>query len=249
MFQLVNPTAVLLKHINLRQEKHGKAKVDALDFDFVLKGDHTLLALLDDRLPGALYYDPDAEPAQQTLGGLAPTPHKPRFSRISQIPWSMEGTGFDMAFHYGVDGETVPIEFGGGKASVKRAEFEGPVVTIFCRYATTDIPEGALDKLRTKVDRGTIDITLVQNERLREEFGGEAIDGTTEAFERDHPLFDGASDGPEDGDDSEGGEPDATDAFVEQHGEPGEFVNDNRPEVPGSGRSRRKGRHDASTAH
>ena len=71
----------------------------------------------------------------------------------------------------------------------------------------------------------------MQNERLREEAAGDTIDGTTAAFERDHPLFNQAGDGEPDEDD---GPEDDDDADPDEGGGSGLAADD--PPKPKRGR-------------
>lgn len=206
MFQLVTPTIVRLKHINLRQETHGKQKVSAVDLDFVLEGRNDNLALLHPDLMEAHYHDPDADQGQETVDGVPRVLQKLRFPKLGALPWTDETTGCDMTVVYGLGDDISNIEFTDGKTTVKRVELkEDGISHIFFRYSTSHIEDGALDKLRRKVEQ-VVEVTLVQQEKLRQD----AIDGSKAAFERDHPE---ASDifsqehggyGPEDEQDSEG---------------------------------------------
>lgn len=206
MFQLQTPRHVRLKHINLRTEKHGKNDVDAVDLDFVIEGtNEDVLSLLSDDLCDALYYDPDAS-GQEQIEGVKRATSKLRFPRIGAMPWSSQGSGMDLTISWGID-EEEPIEFFDGKASTKAfMANEGGTVMLGFRYSNAAIPDGALDKLRKK-QKQMVEVTMVQQERMRTaavEGGGEAIDGSVEAFEADHP--------------------DAGQLFAEAHGEEGAEV-------------------------
>jgi hypothetical protein len=216
---------VKLVHINVRTEKHGKNDVDAADFDFSYKTTNsTVLGLLHPHLCAALFYNPDADDGQQEVEGLPPVLPKLRFPRLGALPWAEEVHGVDLTVHYGLGDDESNIEFSDGKVVLKRVELEDGTAELFFQFRTAAVPDGALDKLRKKLKQG-VEVTVVQNERLRTSAveRTDAIDGTTAAFERDHPgagegdatdLFSQTSSeggaGPEDDDGgSEGGEPDA----------------------------------------
>jgi hypothetical protein len=209
MFQLITPTTVRLKHINLRQETHGKHKVDAIDLDFVLEGRNLNLALLHPDLCAAHYHDPDADAGQETAEGVEQVLPKRRFPQAGPIPWDDVTTGTDLTVIYGLGDDDSNIDMTGGKTATKRIELkEDAVAHIFFRYSTTNFEDGALDKLRKKLDQ-VVEVTLVQNEQLRKE----AIDGSVDAFKRDHPeagdIFSDMHGGDEDSD-SEGGTTDVS---------------------------------------
>lgn len=194
MFQLIEPTTFTLTHINLRREKHGKKKVSAVDFDFVLGGDNFVLDLLDERLRTRLYYDPDDESGQQSVDGVKRVLRKLLLPRLGpKIPWGEEHTGMKLTIVYGVGDERSNLEFDDGKVVVKSIETkENGQAAIAWRFSTIYIPSGAIDKLKELTD-SNVTGTLVQNEALR-----------------DRAVQDGD---PED-DDEDDDAPDATDLFA-----------------------------------
>lgn len=202
MFTLPNPTIAKLKHINLRTETHGKEKVSACDLDLVLEGPNTLLDLLDDRLLPSLYWDPEADKGQALLDDVKPVLAHLRFTRLGKVPWSDEGDNMALDVIYGLGDARSNIVFGKGKATMKNVELkDGGTVAPAWRFSTSWIEDGAIDKLRHSVDH-SIEIMLTQNEPS--EPVGDVIDGSVAAFEADHPE-------PE--------ERDATDLFVDAHGD------------------------------
>lgn len=208
MLQLIEPRHVRLRHISINTEKHGKRDVDRLDVDLVVEGpNHEVLSLLDDRLLDALYHDPDGGD-QPPLDGVPRHPSKARFPRMGAFPWTSQGSGMDLTIYWGLDDEA-PIRFFGGKAKTKSAVAnDGGLSMVAVQFSTTEIPDGAIDKLRKKLKQ-MVEVTLIQQERVRTEAveKQEPIDGTRGPDAGD--LFAAEHGGPEDGADSEGGEADA----------------------------------------
>ena len=215
MFQLVTPTHVKLKHINVRTETHGKEKVSAVDLDFVREASNSeVLDLLHPDLCEAMHHDPDADNGQETVPGVRRVLPKLRFPKLSTFPWVVEGSGMDLTVIYGLGDELSNIEFADGRATTKRVEQGDGTAAVFWRYSSNAVPDGAIDKLRKKLDQ-MVEVTLIQQERLRTdavEGKGPAIDGTAAAFQADHPeagdLF-AAEHGGEGGEGSAGGDPDS----------------------------------------
>lgn len=196
MFQLIEPTTIRLKHINLRDEKHGKHKVSAADFDYALEGDNQILDLLHPKLRAMLYFDPDTVSGQGTVDGVTKTLRKPVMPQLGvKFSWALERTAMDMVVIYGVGDERSNIAFDGGKLVIKGFEAkDNGVAAIFFRFSTSAIPDGALDKMRLLTDQA-VTATLIQNERLLEQ-----------QMQR--------GDDPDEDDEEEGNAPDATDLFL-----------------------------------
>lgn len=198
IIQFVTPRTVRLSHLNIRDEKHGPESVSALDADLVIEGGNSILALLHAGLKDALFYRSDDTEDQGTIESVEEIAPDLRFPKMaSTIKWDLEQTGMDVKVVFGTADERSNIHLSDCKVKVKSFSVsEGGSCAITMQASTSNIPDGALDKLRRLLNR-QIDITLVQNEQLRAQA---VIDGTV-----GHPGA--AQDGPDDADD-EGSDPD-----------------------------------------
>jgi hypothetical protein len=76
MFQLVDPTQVTVTNANPRRELHGEEKVRAIDLAFVVRGDNTLLDLIQQGLREHHFCNRAADAQQQELPNmLVPLPN------------------------------------------------------------------------------------------------------------------------------------------------------------------------------
>lgn len=202
MFQLVHPATVKLMHINVRTEKHGPNDVDAFDLDFQIGGENQkVLALLHPDLCAALCHDEDGDDGQETVEGVPPHLPNIRFPKLAEsLPWTEEATGVDLTVIYGLGDDTSNIKLEGGKAATKKFSVEeGGSASVAFRYSVAGYPDGVIDKLRKKLKQD-VTITMVRPEKLRQD----AIDGTGEQFQAEHPDLPG---------------PDAGELFAQQHGD------------------------------
>lgn len=213
MFQLPEPTNVMLQQITTHLVKRGKKEFrDAYSLHFELEAANAaVLALLHPKLCAALYHDAKADDGQQTAPGIDPVLPDLRFPRMAQFPWPDEATGMDLVVVLGLGDERSNVALDDGKLSTKTVNVkQGGTARLAFSFWTEAMPDGALDKLRGK-QRQSVQITLVQPERLRADA---VIDGTV-----GHPGAAAAQRAAE-----EAGQQrldaDATGAFLAQHGDP-----------------------------
>lgn len=214
MFELLTPTAATLKSVTPRNEHHGDDIVVAVSMRMEVTGPNTLLDLLSPRLRHALY---QAVEGQDQLPGVEPSTPLLRSNDFDHHTLKASFEGWTLQVDHGVD-EDDPITLGSAKVDAFRLEaMEGGTIKLAFRVGSNDISAEEIGLLCGKLG-SEISITLHAPEKVPE-----AIDGTTQAFERDHPdagsLFAAAhgEGGPEDtgGDaDDEGG----VDAQPEQSG-------------------------------
>jgi len=204
LFQLDTFIEATLASVTNRIERHGDEGVPAVSLRLEITAGNTLLDLIDPKIREALYKAVDG---QEDLPGVDPSTPVLRCNSFEKhtLPTSYEG--WTLAVDDGID-DTKPMLFGGSK--VDKFSFEckqGGSIVLSMRVGTSDVDAEKLGKL-AMYNGQSIWITLKAPENK-----AEAIDGTQEAFERDHPdatdLF--AAGGPEDDerDESEGGETDA----------------------------------------
>ena len=205
MFELSTPTEALLKTFTPRTEKHGDDEVSAASLGLKIIGPNTLLDIVQPGVRDMLY---KASESQDQLPGV--DPHTPllRAKGVETVKLAACFDGWTLKIDHGLDGGD-PFVIGGSRVDkFVVTPHEGGSVEIDFRVGSSDIDETEAGWLYGH-QKHDITITLHAPEKPVD-----AIDGTTEAFERDHPeasaadLFAAEHGGPED-DDSEGGEPDA----------------------------------------
>lgn len=210
MFELLQPTEALLKTFTPRTEKHGEDEVSAASLGLRITGANTLLDILQPGLRDMLY---KAVEGQEQLPGMPPNTPLLRAKGVESIKLTACFEGWTLKIDRGMDADA-PFVIGSSKCDkYVVTPHEGGSVDIDFRLGSSDIDETEAGWLYGH-QKQTITITLHAPEKPVE-----AIDGSTEAFERDHPdatdLF--AAGGPEDEredereDESEGGQTDAGD--------------------------------------
>ena len=206
MFELATPTEALLKTFTPRTEKHGDDEVSAASLGLKIVGPNTLLDIVQPGVRDMLY---KAAESQDQLPGV--DPHTPllRAKGVETVKLAACFEGWTLEIDHGLDGGD-PFVIGGSRVDkFVVTPHEGGSVEIDFRVGSIDIDETEAGWLYGH-QKHDITITLHAPEKPVD-----AIDGTTDAFERDHPeasaadLFAAEHGGPED--DSEGGEPDAED--------------------------------------
>lgn len=221
MFEILTMTEVHLATFTKREETHGDEKVAAVSIGVELTGANTLLDAIDPQIRHALYrvVDEAAEP----MPGIEPATPVLRCNSFEKHSLTATHEGWTLCVDDGID-ETAPMTFGGCK--VDKLAFEakqGGSVVLRFRIGTSDLDAERLGKLGM-LHGHAMWITLKAPEKK-----AEAIDGTTAAFQADHPdagdLFaaghggEGGEGGPEDDADSEGGEADAQLSVGPEHRE------------------------------
>jgi hypothetical protein len=220
MFSL-STTEVKLASMTPRTEKHGDEDVSAVSLGLRMTSSNTLLDALDPGLRLAIFAPVEG---QDELPGVEPSTPLLRTKRLESLKLSCCFEGWTVAIDRGLD-EDDPIKLGGAKVDrFVVVPHEGGSVDISFRVGSSDIDEAEAGWLFGRLGKPIV-VTITPPEKP-----AAAIDGSTEAFERDHPgasgqadLLDGGAEeagdafaaahgeGPDDerGDDSEGGHPDA----------------------------------------
>lgn len=209
MFQLSNFTRVVLGSLNVRSEMHGTAPVPAVDLKFELTSANHLLDEIDDQLKPMLYMAGDeGDEDQPELDGVEPITDMPflRCADLEPVQFKKEYAGYSLVIDHGLGGDSnVSI----GLCEVNKMVFEplegGSLKTTF-RVQASNISADVIGKLGVLV-KHEVQITLLPPMLT------EAIDASSSTG--DWPFgTNGDGNRPNDGADSEGGETDATDAFL-----------------------------------
>lgn len=206
MFQIETFTEAHVASVTNRTETHGDEKVPAVSIGLEITCANTILDQIDPTLRQSLY---KAVEGQDELPGVEPATPVLRCNSIDRVTLPTAHEGWTLNVDDGID-ETDPMLFGGVKVDKFTVEpQQGGSIVLRFRCGTSDIDAERLGKLGMHNGQ-SIWITLTAPKAPEP-----VIDGSVEAFERDHPeagdLFaaqhgDGADD---DADDIEGTDEDA----------------------------------------
>ena len=212
MFQLTEFTMATVQSVTNRVEKHGDEDVPAVTIKLSIEGPNTLLDAIDPQIRHALYKAKPEETPE--LPGVEPATPILRCNSFEKHTLTTAHDGWTLAVDNDID-DTQPMKFGGAKVDkfVVEAKQGGTIVLSF-RVGTSDVDADRLGWLGMH-NSESIWITLTPPPKP-----ADAIDGTKEAFKKDHPdatdLFAAQhGGGPEDESGSEGGDPDAGQASKE----------------------------------
>lgn len=183
MFELQTPTAAKLCTLTPRTEKHGDDEVSALSMGLKIIGANTLLDLLSPTLRDALY---TAVPGQDQLPGVEQHTPLRRTKDIESMVLPFAFEGWTLRIDYGAD-EDDPLVLGACKVDKFRLSvMEGGTIELSFRVGTSDVDERDGGILFGKMGH-ELSITL---SAPLPDAAAETIDGTTQAFEHDHPSED-----------------------------------------------------------
>lgn len=178
-FQLLAPTTAKLTSFTPRIEKHGDANVPAVSLGLTITGPNTLLDALQPGLREAVY---KAVPGQDVLPGVEQSLPLLRSRALERIKLKLpEMEGWQLIVQHGI-GDDSAIDLHQCKADAFQVEpFEGGSVELKFRVGPSDVDETYLGRLGMKLGQE------VQIQLIAPAAPAEAIDGSKEAFERDHP--------------------------------------------------------------
>jgi hypothetical protein len=225
MFQLTETTEARLATVTNRVEKHGDEDKPAVTLGLEITTANTILDLIDPKIREALFKPVEG---QEDLPGVERSTPVLRCNAFDKHTLETSHEGWTLNVDDNID-ESDPMVFG----SVKVDRFsidahQGGSITLRFRAGTSDVDADKLGKLAMHNGQ-SIWITLTAPDPK-----ADAIDGSKEAFEKDHPdageLFGAAHGGPGESD-SEGGDPDISD-------QPSEATGDDRVNWPFPGDSR-----------
>lgn len=183
MFQIHEMTEVHLATFTKREETHGDEKVPAVTIAVELTGANTLLDSIDPKIRHALYM---AVEGQEQLPGVEPATPVLRCNSFEKHTLTAAHEGWTLAVDDGID-DTTPMLFGGCKVDKLQVEAkQGGSVVLRFRIGTSDLDAERLGKLGM-LHGHSMWITLKAPEKP-----ADVIDGSVEAFERDHPGADSA---------------------------------------------------------
>lgn len=230
MFEILDPTEAKVCSVTNRTEQHGDDRVPALSIGLEIEAANTLLDQIDPNIRQALF---KAVEGQEQLPGVEPSTPVLRCHSIDHAVLTTVHEGWTLTIDDSID-DSAPMTFGGVKVDKFKVDAkQGGSIVLKLRCGTSDIDAERAGALAMHNGQ-SIWITLTPPEAP-----ADAIDGSTDAFRRDHPGADAQADLLDTGD--------AGDAFAQAHGpedpeDPdGEGdTPDVEPEKPARGRRSRK---------
>lgn len=182
MFELTDLTEARIASVTNRIEKHGDEDVPAVSLTVEFTAENTLLDLIDPGLRHALYKaKPDTEPE---LPAMEPSTPILRCNSIDKVRLTTVHEGWRLFVDDNID-EADPMAFAGVKVDKLELDaMQGGSVKIRMRLGTSDVDADKIGAL------GMNNGQSVWLRLLKPEKAEPVIDGTTEAFKRDHPGAD-----------------------------------------------------------
>lgn len=178
MLEITEFTEALLTNVTNRKEKHGDEDVPAVTLAVEITTANTILDAICPGLRHALY---KAVEGQEQLPGVEPTTPVLRSNVIERVSLTTMHEGWRLAVDDGID-DTDPMLFGSVKVDKLKVDAkQGGSITLGVRLGTSDVDSERLGKLAMHNGQ-SIWIKLLKPEKAEP-----AIDGSVEAFERDHP--------------------------------------------------------------
>jgi hypothetical protein len=209
-FQLLTATHAKLSSFTPRIEKHGDENVPAVSLGLTITGPNTLLDALQPGLRAALYTAPEGQEVLPGVEQSLPLLRSRALERIKLKVPDMEG--WQLVIEHGIADDSA-VDLHGCKVDGFVLEpFEGGSVELKFRVGTSDVDETYMGHLAMKLGQ-EVKITLHAPQPKPD-----AIDGTVEAFQKDHPDADKS----------------AADLFQEVHGDDdddGPTLDDEQPEA------------------
>jgi hypothetical protein len=204
MFQLPDFVQATITSVTTRTEAHGEDRVPAVTIGLAIEAANTMLDQIDPQIRHALYKAVDG---QEELDGIEPSTPVLRCNSFDSIALTTSHEGWTLQLDDNID-ESDPMTFGGVKVDKLKVDAkQGGSIVLRFRAGTSDVDAERLGAL------GMHNGEDVWIKLLPPKKADPVIDGTAEAFERDHPdaadLFAaGGGDPDSDTSDSEGGHPD-----------------------------------------
>ncbi len=155
-FELLKWEPVRIRHVNLRGEKHGEETVSALDIKVELPIENRRLDMFHPELCDKTYFNREAAQGQLAMDEVPETLPNLIFPQMKAArKWDLELKDARVVFDYGLgDARGSNIDLHGSKIKGFELEMiEGGAVNVVFTIQNNEFPDGALDKLRHKLDQ------------------------------------------------------------------------------------------------
>lgn len=178
MFEIPEFVEARLASVTNRIEKHGDEDVPAITLKVELTAANTILDGIEPSLRHALY---KAVEGQDQLPGVEPATPVLRSNVLEKVLLTTSHEGWRLAVDDSID-ENEPMLFGGVKVDKLSIDAkQGGSIVLGMRLGTSDIDAERLGAL------GMHNGQSIWIKLLKPEKAADVIDGTTAAFEADHP--------------------------------------------------------------
>ena len=185
MFQILTPTEAHVASVTNRTEAHGDDRVPALSIGLEIEAANTLLDQIDANIRQALYKAVDG---QEQLPGVEPSTPVLRCHSIDHAVLTTVHEGWTLTIDDSID-DSAPMKFGGVKVDKFKVDAkQGGSIVLKLRCGTSDIDAERAGALAMH-NGSSIWITLTPPAAP-----ADVIDGSTDAFKRDHPGADAQAD-------------------------------------------------------
>lgn len=206
MFKIETFTAATIRSVTKRRESHGDERVNAWTLGLEIEGPNTMLDVIDPEIRHALYKPVEG---QDQLPGVEPATPVLRCNHFDRHALITEHEGWTLTVDDTIDA-LEPMAIGGIKISKVTIEAkQGGTIALRFNVGTSDWNSAQWAWLSERHEE-QVWITLMPPKPMQG-----VIDGSTEAFERDHP--------------------DAADLFAAEHGQPGPDDDEGQGDDDGSG--------------
>jgi hypothetical protein len=179
-----------------RKERHGKEKVQGvtLRFEWWLS-DNEMLNQLYPGLQDAVFYVPQQEVAQEKIAGLPEVKKHIRVPGMFPLKLSIDGfAGYTIELEHGIDDSTALTMYESKLDKFEVIAHEGGAASVrFNAGSSQQITPELLGLLCSKEGQ-QVKLIKLTPPQIREQDNAGVIDGTTEAFKKDNPLFDDGKD-------------------------------------------------------
>ncbi len=180
MFQFEHSLQAKIRSVTNRVESHGDDEVPAVSIGFEIEDTNEILDLIDPQLRPTFYRAKDED--QEDLPEVKSITPILRCNSLGQQHIERTYDGWTLEIDVGIDGEEEPMLFGGCR--VDKFSFDakqGGTVVLRFRVGTSDIDAERSGFLGTHVRQDAFIRLRAPDPKA------EPIDGSVEAFKKDHP--------------------------------------------------------------
>lgn len=179
-----------------RKERHGKEKVQGITLRVEWwPTDNAALNMLHPGMQDSVFYVPHEESAQEKIEGLEPVKKHLRVPGMFPVKAPMvELSGYTVEFEHGIDDSTSLALYECKLDKFEVDAKEGGACSIRFNIGSSQQITPELLGLLCSKEGQEVRLIKLTPPQVKAEANPAVIDGTTEAFKRDNPLFDDGKD-------------------------------------------------------
>lgn len=192
--EIPDGSRVLVVKATNRKERHGKEKVQGITLRVEWwPTDNVALNMLHPGLQDAVFYVPPEESAQEKIDGLEPVKKHLRVPGMFPVKAPMvELSGYTVEFEHGIDEATALALYECKLDKFEVDAKEGGACSIRFNIGSAQQITPELLGLLCSKEGAEVKLIKLTPPQVKAEPG--VIDGTSDAFKKDHPLFDDGKD-------------------------------------------------------